>query len=75
MSSSVIHSMYCSRVKKGSIFLSSRAWIVINGDRVLLQHLLHHGSGVGPVFSGSLLHFLSAVGYVWKRVEHGQLYH
>lgn len=54
---------------------SCRAWSGINGDCVLLQHLLHHGSGMGPILFVSLFHFSSAVGIVWTGVEHGQLYH
>lgn len=67
--------MHWLRMRIYHLPFSSRAWSCINGDCVLLQHLLHHGSGMGPVLFASLLYFSSAVGLVWTGVEHGQLYH
>lgn len=53
--------------------LLPRPGLRLHGDRLLLQHLLHHGAGLGLLLSGEVLHHHAALGHVWPHVEHSRL--
>lgn len=56
------------RSKSYSLIL--RSGLCLHGDCLLLQHLLHHGAGLGLLLPGQVLYYHFAMGYVWPHLEH-----
>lgn len=58
-----------SRIK-GSFSLNLRPGLCLHGDCLLLQHLLHHGAGLGLLLPGQVIHHHFALGHMWPHLEH-----